>query len=1657
MTASSRMVRVMADLASLVLKVDSRDINRAKTALDSLGTTAAKTERANDGMARSARGAGLAFGGLASFITTASAAAGAAKFVQIADQMTNLESRIRLTMKATESYTDIQSKLSDIARNSVTSLQDVGTLYARIAPSIERLGGTQRESLAITSALTNALRINGATTAEASSAVIQFSQAMQSGVLRGEEFNALNENAGPLLDALAQQLGKTRGELRQMAFDGLLTSDVVANNILPAVAGLEARAASMGVTSSAAFQDLRDAVSVAIGEIDKASGATAALSGVVSGATKEVTDLIAAMRTGELSATQQDMVGIAGAVGGATVAVGGLAVAIGTITAAQWLFNAAVRANPLIMGLSVVTAGIAAAYGYAKAQDAAKSSQDKLNDALKQKADIDARLASSSPSVVDAARRVSASTNARVAELQKIVAAEKNVAELKIINESAAELAADQSRKGQTKSAAGYVKLSGAAKAAADVVKKASNDKAKAAEDAAKRIRDAQAATQSALDDQYLQQNLGMSSASLSLLNDPNATPDQINQNNALEAQAIAADKAKVAIEGAQAAFDSYMSASFGSDLASGFDQASAALGRFVQGIETLGAIEAGNAAARKGAEAEYLAGKIDQETLTKKLAKLESKNASDQIGAFADITGAAKGMFKEQSAGAKALGKIEQTLRVAQLAHSAWEKKDEAVKLAVKLKGYAIDLGTFIASVPLKIAGFLGIGGAAGAAATAAAAIQPGPAAFVGFAAMAALIASIGLGGRGGGGGATAFNPQISTAGGTGSVLGDPQAQSETLKKSIDKLGDIASIELRFTSQTLNVLRQIEENTGGFDTSLAKLNVAIGAQVRNIGIPSGFTAADVSSAPEKFSKQFFAALVGEKNNFSNTQGAAVGNLFTSQVVLPTIAGFKELAALVGASANQIDAALSGTVIGGGRFGGEDAGRNLNQLSAEDRANLIAATASTLLDQLFGTLVGVAPSLSYFKDFQRAGEGIGETLIRVKSSIELADNMLGRLGVTALDVSVITRKQGDLTTEIIRESVLLQDATKNIIGGFAEIVGSFDGTGEEITDLVLQLREMQDAIRATGKAGEYLTTFMIAGAGGADRLSDGLSAFFDFLSPAEQAAELTRRISNEFTRIGQIVPQSVQGFRELIAGIDISTESGQKLYGQVIALAPAFSDLQDALASVGDEAQDAKDAITKAFKDLSDAIKTAESDLQAAFNRESTALKELIRNHDDAAKRLREFSRTLVGALDTPEQSLTRLRAEFDAIARAARLGDSGAVARLPEVGGALKDAVIANAATAQDAAREIARIRAESDAAATVQERQKTIAEQQLDALTLSVDSLIQVGDNILTVRDAVDNLKALQTFENKAIADATAAGFGALFQQNGQTLSAIEKGTQASASINASIQGLLDITARQEAARIASEQAQQAAIEQAKRDAAERTRLETVAKLNADLGASVATVGQTKATIDDALTRIKTLGGDRIANAVSNSAANASFARGALGESLSDAAFLDVTGGKNQASRESAANAAANAAFYGNLSTLDVVRGGLNEQLVSAYSRSDALRQQIISLGGIPAFATGGMHSGGLRLVGENGPELEYTGPSRIFNAGQTSNMLDNSDQIAEMRLLRDEMKSYLWSISKSTLRTADRLDRWDDGDRMNVRIDNEADDPALVRTVA
>lgn len=91
---------------------------------------------------------------------------------------------------------------------------------------------------------------------------------------------------------------------------------------------------------------------------------------------------------------------------------------------------------------------------------------------------------------------------------------------------------------------------------------------------------------------------------------------------------------------------------------------------------------------------------------------------------------------------------------------------------------------------------------------------------------------------------------------------------------------------------------------------------------------------------------------------------------------------------------------------------------------------------------------------------------------------------------------------------------------------------------------------------------------------------------------------------------------------------------------------------------------------------------------------------------------------------------------------------------------------------------------------------------------------------------------------------------------------------------------------------------------------------------------------------------------------------------------------------------------------------------RSGLNSQLPTA----------------IKGYADGGDFSGGWRIVGENGPELEYTGPSTIMGSKKSASMLDNSDVVREVRALREDLKAIGYPLVKNTGKVARINDRWD-----------------------
>jgi tape measure domain-containing protein len=247
----------------------SAEIDRAAQSLGRLGGAAQSIDRTLGTL----RGA---FAGLAAGLSVR-------EFFQAADGMAQVNARLRLATTSAQEFAAAQADVYRIAQANNTALADTATLYSRLADPVRRLGGSARDTAAITEAVATSLRIVGASSAESSSAILQFSQALAAGALRGEEFNSVNEAAPRLMQALADGLGRNRGELRAMAEAGQLTADVVGKALIGQLGRLQAEAATLPQTIGGAFQQLRNDATLLAASLDQITGSSAGIASIVGG------------------------------------------------------------------------------------------------------------------------------------------------------------------------------------------------------------------------------------------------------------------------------------------------------------------------------------------------------------------------------------------------------------------------------------------------------------------------------------------------------------------------------------------------------------------------------------------------------------------------------------------------------------------------------------------------------------------------------------------------------------------------------------------------------------------------------------------------------------------------------------------------------------------------------------------------------------------------------------------------------------------------------------------------------------------------------------------------------------------------------------------------------------------------------------------------------------------------------------------------------------------------------------------------------------------------------------------------------------------------------------------------------------------------------
>ncbi|WP_086114238.1 tape measure protein, partial [Xenorhabdus beddingii] len=190
-----------------------------------------------------------------------------------ADGWTTVNNKLVNSKKAHEELGEVTTRVFDIAQRTRTSLEATATLYGRLEKATRSLNMGARELGDMTETINKALIVSGATAAESSSVLIQLSQALAAGALRGEEFNSVSENGIRIMQAIADHLGKDIGQLKAMAAQGKLTSKIVVSALKASADKIAKEFAKTTSTIEQAFVVANNNVTKFVGESSKISTA----------------------------------------------------------------------------------------------------------------------------------------------------------------------------------------------------------------------------------------------------------------------------------------------------------------------------------------------------------------------------------------------------------------------------------------------------------------------------------------------------------------------------------------------------------------------------------------------------------------------------------------------------------------------------------------------------------------------------------------------------------------------------------------------------------------------------------------------------------------------------------------------------------------------------------------------------------------------------------------------------------------------------------------------------------------------------------------------------------------------------------------------------------------------------------------------------------------------------------------------------------------------------------------------------------------------------------------------------------------------------------------------------------------------------------------
>ena len=183
---------------------------------------------------------------------------GVKKVLDWSNELSSIQTRLNLINDGTQSTIDLQNKLYQAAQRSRGSYDDMASSVSKLGLLAGEAFKNNDEMIAFSEMMNKSFKVSGAGQQEISAATYQLTQAMASGKLQGDEFRSIMENAPMLADAIAKYMGKSKGELRNLASEGAITSDIIKNALFSAADDINAEYEQMPKTFTDAMNSIKN-------------------------------------------------------------------------------------------------------------------------------------------------------------------------------------------------------------------------------------------------------------------------------------------------------------------------------------------------------------------------------------------------------------------------------------------------------------------------------------------------------------------------------------------------------------------------------------------------------------------------------------------------------------------------------------------------------------------------------------------------------------------------------------------------------------------------------------------------------------------------------------------------------------------------------------------------------------------------------------------------------------------------------------------------------------------------------------------------------------------------------------------------------------------------------------------------------------------------------------------------------------------------------------------------------------------------------------------------------------------------------------------------------------------------------------------------------